>query len=319
MTTAEHLVLHAGLHKTGTTSIQNALKNSGRRFSWGPTRSPLTVDLLEAAFRQGKVISSEALFGWLTPTSLYDAAQSNLAVIAAARVPVHLIVSFREPMDWYRAIYSQFVAEGAAFSVDEFLAGLASSPYFRLSTLIHDIRSALPEAKLSLLAYSSDACGDFSAVTGIRLSCQKRRNVSMSPARTHLAARLNTTQWDVDVRKLLQSRVPPIASPPRSLFTPCQMAQLEPAVADWRQNVLPQLTAPSLPPRFETAEVEDAEPATCGDILEEALAVIDHLLTEASFDADGARWESGRRTEPVADSGIRSAMRHLYRRLRDRS
>ena len=274
----DSLLVHVGLHKTGSTSLQRSLSAAGRL---SPVRriEAVTAESLASARTSRRVVSSEGLLGSMR--TLYAEAGQRLRTLELARVPLHIVLFVREPVAWHQAMFIQRIQEGEAISPAQYMSEVSRLEHFRISRLLDRVREMQREHTVSILMHTRDVVSTFQGVSGLELVRPPRAsNVSMSPARAILASRINAnigSSSHKTVRQVLQHSVPPTSRDHEYLvFGGAQMELLEPAVIDWRENVLPSITAEDVdlaPVTFESEGV-DADA-----VLSEAVIVLSSLLS----------------------------------------
>ena len=172
------LTLHAGLHKTGTTSIQSALDvargNIQRRqiyLRWNDlfeSDAAINVTKLHkirdlSARRWNVVVSSEGALG-----SMSTAYKEAPRVVQELRThlmgtPLRLVVYLRPQHDWVASAYSQFVKEGGLLAPEIYVEGLLSEPTLSHVNLVKGLSDAMGSDDLVLrpFSYRSDVVRDF--------------------------------------------------------------------------------------------------------------------------------------------------------------
>lgn len=274
----DSLIVHVGLHKTGSTSLQSSLRAAGQLASVGRSEA-VTAEALASARASRKVVSSESLLGSMR--TLYAEADQRLRTLERTRVPLHIILFVREPVAWHQAMFIQRIQEGEAISPAQYMSEVSRLDHFRISRLIDRIREMRREHAVSVLMHTRDVIPTFRGVSGLELaSPRERRNASMSPARAILASAINANVESSShkaVRRVLQRSVPPMSRDHEySVWSGAEMELLEPAISDWWKNVLPSVTAEdvNLAPVKSESQGVDADA-----VLSEAVVVLSFLLS----------------------------------------
>ena len=172
------ITVHVGLHKTGSSSIQVALKlmrDSTHRLinTPDPTDDRTEqgwVDRIKAlAHSSDAIFSDENLLG--TPYDGYQLASKRVAILRSALggVPYQLVVYLRPQPDWLPSVYLQGVQEGRTIKADEFWVGIKDQPLLSWPNLIGLLREESGAARVLVRAHtrSRDAVTDFFEVCGL--------------------------------------------------------------------------------------------------------------------------------------------------------
>ena len=170
-------IVHAGLHKTGSTSIQIALRNA--RWPLGRTlllpiegssdsENAWRMRFLKVAESPGALLSDENLLG--SPYDAYSQAArrvTDLSVIMDSR-PISFVAYVRAQPLWLQSLYLQGIQQGRHETPEEFLSPLIKAPnlsWFNLGTVL---RNALGAGSLDIRPYNAkDVVADFFASQGL--------------------------------------------------------------------------------------------------------------------------------------------------------
>ena len=171
------VIVHAGLHKTGSSSIQVALKNS----TWARDRRlDLPVEggnhseeqwlkrFRRLASSSEGVLSDENLLG--SPFDGYVKASQRIAALrdAMGGVPVKFVVYIRPQPQWLQSLYLQGIQQGKPESATEFLEKVFHAPNLSWAVLARVIRNGLGAGDVDLRTYrSSDVVTDFFSSQGL--------------------------------------------------------------------------------------------------------------------------------------------------------
>lgn len=171
------VIVHAGLHKTGSSSIQVALRHStstrGRRLLLPVEGGSQSEEEWLKRFRrlssssQG-ILSDENLLG--SPFDGYaKALQRVTALKSAMSGRTYSFVAYLRPQpQWLESVYLQGIQQGHSESPDEFLDRILGSPNLKWSILGTVIRDQIGADSLDLRPYSSrDVVEDFFRSQGL--------------------------------------------------------------------------------------------------------------------------------------------------------
>ena len=221
------LTIHAGLHKTGSTAIQQYLSRAPKEVRKGlaylkarsnkfsrndgvaiPTNPEQWRALTSRALATHRdvVVSDEGIFGspW-GDSNMYIETQERAGAISrafAGLTDFQVVVYLRPQYQWFESLYTQMIQQGESISPDGFIAKHADSNYVSYSRLVSDLTSVLGGEHLVFRAYrpGNDVVEDFLAVIGRVgppvLDGARLANVSINPAQVELLRRINETGED---------------------------------------------------------------------------------------------------------------------------
>ena len=220
------LTIHVGLHKTGSTAIQQYLAHAPRRttrqlaylgrdnllgsegFQVPTNRKRGRSRALEVlANDRDVVISSEGFLGrgW----SMYANARHNALAMRdhfADHTDFQVVVYLRPQYQWFESAYTQFVQEGNCEPPEEFVGRLLETRYAAYSSLIDDLISVLGSGRLVVRAYTdgTNAVADFLGLIDLpshsSLDFLPRANVSITPQQVQLLRRINESTNDTTLK-----------------------------------------------------------------------------------------------------------------------
>lgn len=196
------LTLHVGLHKTGSTSIQSALRVSTHRphlriwvpgMAGDPLDSGTAQSLVAAAEQRHVVVSSEDLLGdcvdGYAHASLRAGRLKHLYGTADPRVVVYL----RRQTDWLPSVYLQTIQEGRDLSPEDFWSRIEGAPHLTWMNLLGALTEHFPRERLIVQVQdpARDVVDDFFAVSQLgispaSISAPIRENVSISATQAPL-------------------------------------------------------------------------------------------------------------------------------------
>ena len=220
------LTIHVGLHKTGSTAIQeylahapprtarrlaylgpdNLLGSEGFQVPTDPKRGRSRA-LAVLANDRDVVISSEGFLGrgW----SMYaNARHSALAMRDhfADHTDFQVVIYLRPQYQWMESAYTQFVQEGNCEPPEEFVGRLLETRYASYSSLIDDLISVLGSDRLIVRAYTggTNAVADFLGLIDLpaysSLDFLPLANVSITPQQVQLLRRINESTNDTTLK-----------------------------------------------------------------------------------------------------------------------
>ena len=183
--------LHAGLHKTGTTTLQRSLASAGllQRARRADFREPDSFRrvLLEAASNK-RVVSSEHLLGEMY--DIYSTAVERFRHIQQVLERSQLTLYVRPHTQWHAAAYSQIVQQGTILSQRDYEAQIQDQRYFRWKQLASDLLGlSSPSAKVCIRV-SGDVVADYARIIGVPLKSRAWSNQSLSPMALEALVRL---------------------------------------------------------------------------------------------------------------------------------
>lgn len=251
-------VLHVGVHKTGTTSIQAALRMVSHRSALGlllprdgvRVLSDEWVTLLTAsASCLDLVVSDETLLG--DPLDGYSQAEERVDALRRLRPvlgDVQVIVYFRPQASWLPSVYTQSVQGGSAAPPEEFMATLWDAQGLRWMHLLRLLTQAFGTDRVTVRLFDPriDAVGDFFDICRLGGApntggARVEENVSVSAAQVPILRELNSDpalskQERAAVRAFFQIDVGISAGPRMSPFSEELQQRIAEAFAeDWRE------------------------------------------------------------------------------------
>ena len=201
------ITVHCGLHKTGSSAIQLALRgipisasqkivtpNPGDASSDDGLAQRLSV-LTEV---RDSIFSDENLLG--EPYDGYQSAPERVSLLRSSLsgTRYQIVIYLRPQVDWLASVYLQGVQEGRTTDPGDFWASLASSDYLSWSALVNLLREGSGADRIIVRAYarSRDSVADFMGVCGfdgfLRTGRREiRENVSISPLQAPILVALN--------------------------------------------------------------------------------------------------------------------------------
>jgi hypothetical protein len=131
------IIIHVGLHKTGTTFFQNQIFNNvpNAKLIRGPN---FTTQLQK---NKMNIISSEALSG-----APYVRSDAKIRFTIADRIKscfpdARIIIGIREEKSWLKSLYSQFIRNGGFYDFDSWLEKVVDKDYFDQESYIKYLKS----------------------------------------------------------------------------------------------------------------------------------------------------------------------------------
>ena len=201
------ITFHVGLHKTGSSSIQAALRLIRHRRDIRvllPGDTDLASDrslyrwLASQHHTNNVLVSDEGLFG--EAISGYSLLEERLRFFmeAAGGHPWRVIVFLREPQTWLASLYLQTLQEGAAHSPNEFWQRVRGQANINPASLAALLMKQLPEDRLRIgfMTRNQDVVRSFFRLAELgtvppMISGEIRENKSITPAQGVILRRLN--------------------------------------------------------------------------------------------------------------------------------
>ena len=172
------ITIHCGLHKTGSSSIQLALKLLGKskgRVMIVPnptddrTEQGWSGRIKALARSSDAIFSDENLLG--TPDDGYQLAPKRVAMLRDALdgSSYQIVVYLRPQLDWLTSVYLQGVQEGRTIRAEEFWTGIKDEPLLEWSRLLDLLRKESGAERVIARAHtrSRDAVADFFEVCSL--------------------------------------------------------------------------------------------------------------------------------------------------------
>jgi len=345
--TMTDLYIHVGTHKTGTTTIQHALRDTSRAIpekDWtysGTTPTSKEImrakqydktlvqrlnielqSLMQRARSADKVIlSTETLSG--LPTDGYRNSKVVYSMLrdATTQYDVKIIIFLRRQDSFVESMYTQMIHQGEALEFDRFLTQYDSPDALDYSRMLNDFRACFGDQNLIVRSYhKSSETGlliDFAEIIGsksLRSSKQGDKNPSYSRHALEIAKVCNRSLDQgrkLQLRRALQATMAKKRREPFSYFSADQRAGFLNRYEGSNRDVANRYFGGDLESLFPTPNpskpIAHIERLTYDDVAE----LVVHILNETSSNN-----ESG-----VA-AGIRVALsgyprlRSLLRKLR---
>lgn len=214
------LYIHIGSHKTGSTTIQHALKEkseSGLKEGWRYVKTPKCVKELmvvneynstivnnfKKALKKNikphnevthHVMSSESIMG--NPDNGYknSAIVARILREATQEYDVSIIVYLRRQDDFVESMYTQNIHQGRSFDFNTFFDAFKSTEALNYRRILNDFELAFNKENLIVKSYHMASkmglLNDFAGVIDSRLlleSTKKRKNPSYSKSALEIA------------------------------------------------------------------------------------------------------------------------------------
>ena len=172
------ITIHCGLHKTGSSSIQLALKLLGKSKGRVMIVPNPTDDRTEQGWSdrvKELACSSDAIFSdenlLCTPDDGYQLAPKRVAMLRDALdgSSYQIVVYLRPQLDWLTSVYLQGVQEGRTIRAEEFWTGIKDEPLLEWSRLLDLLRKESGAERVIARAHtrSRDAVADFFEVCSL--------------------------------------------------------------------------------------------------------------------------------------------------------
>lgn len=219
--------LHVGLPKTGTSSIQAALRlvtHRSRLAVWTigdhpPPLSPQWSELIRSRASAGDVVvSDETLLGDPSDGYPYVPVHLDRLKSALAHLDVTVVLGLRRQPDWVASVYLQTLHQGATWSDDEYYERIRATGHLSWARTVADLESALDPWPLRVLVHdpSRDSVLDFFSLCGLErppdVGAPIRENVSISAAQAPIVRMLNS-QMSPDVKNKVRQFMQQVSGP----------------------------------------------------------------------------------------------------------
>ncbi len=198
------ITVHVGLHKTGSTSIQAALRLIEHRTDLQivmpcalDDSSSMTSALARDASKR-VIISDENILGSMVDAyALAPHRLSLLRTLLEGR-PFEIVMYVRPQAQWLASVYLQLVQQGQVLSSEQFWASIRSKEYLEWPVLVRLIEESSGAARVRLRAFTDDrdAVADFFACCGLGKVPPAavggiRENISIAASQAPILAALN--------------------------------------------------------------------------------------------------------------------------------
>lgn len=186
------LTIHAGLHKTGSTSIQASLRHAGLLLPAvrADFRSEASLRLrLQSARSRGLIVSSEHFLGEMS--SFYSNSAERLDFLRREFESVQLIVYLRPPLEWHESAFSQLIQQGTAVAEASYFKNSDMSPVADFRELVRIIGEFNRGSSTGWVRWAQNVVSDFSNVIGLGLPRVPKQNISLHPLALEGMRRLN--------------------------------------------------------------------------------------------------------------------------------
>lgn len=218
------IILHLGLHKTGSSAIQHHLAAQGLASPAAWTQAlkagRLDPSWIAAARRRSNrrtvVLSEEATLGSMW--NVYAEAPDRATRIGQAFEGSidRVIVYVRPQIDWLESVYAQRLQRGETLHPDAFLAEMIDAPFLEWDRLVAPLITAFGHARLDVRAYPgrSGVVADFCSAANLpnaQQPTEPRTNVSIPAPRLAILRALNERDGSAHWRPrrwLLQGTIP---------------------------------------------------------------------------------------------------------------
>ena len=255
--------IHIGTHKTGSTTIQHALRDISRAHpeeGWIFSGTTATAKSMmqaqqydqrlvrqfgaefERLVRQARsaqanrvILSSEALSGLPDDGYLNSKAVFSMLHDATSRYPVKVIIFLRRQDSFVESMYTQKIHEGGTLEFENFLHQYDSPGSLDYRRMLDDLGTSFGEQALVVRSYHESArtglLADFGEIIGsesLRYAEQAARNPSYSRHALEIARICNQSLDKSGIRRLkraLQATMPKSRSEPFSYFSDDARAQ----------------------------------------------------------------------------------------------
>lgn len=312
------LTLHVGTHKTGSTSIQRALRQTRwalRGEGWQLLKTPPALDAgfmaatavdparvrrlrrqLARAMGPLALPAPRQLLSWEGCCGLPDHGYRNAPLAAEmlrqatdAFDDTRIVIYLRRQDDFVESMYTQKVQEGASGSFAEFLRGFDAAEALDYELLLDAFARRFGARNLVVRRHGPGAVADFGRALGIGAlqtpRAQRHDNPAMSQAALEIA-RCTNAQLDERqrrrLRRVLQSASPKPAGHGFRFFGPDQRAAFMERHAASNARVAARWFAEGPPTLFAPLHRDAASPVAPTPALqvEQVAPILVHLLSQ---------------------------------------
>lgn len=294
-----HLTIHAGLHKTGSTSIQMSLRKAGLLLpaARADFRSEANLRLkLYSARSRGLIVSSEHFLGEMP--DFYSTAAERIEFLRREFESVQLIVYLRPPLEWHESAFSQLIQQGNAVAEAQYFRNVDMSPVADFRQLVRMVGEFNRDTSTGWIRWAQNVVDDFSHVIGLELPRVPNQNMSLHPLALEGMRRLGERgEFSHSVMRSALAGWKPSGLEPISIFSVETQNRLLSRQMEWVESAGILEYFQAVPLGWEAAARTDVRPAA-KDILnnghmESLLEMIRHTK---SVNSKGAL-EPSRRTK----------------------
>lgn len=290
------LILHAGLHKTGSTTLQTSLRKAGlllptNRSDFRSFRSMATK--LTLAKGSGLVVSSEHLLGEMI--GFYDGSLERIEWLRRNFDSIALIVYLRPQISWHESAFSQLVQQGTPITENEYLETVRQSRVADFRKLVHLISTLNESDSIGWIRSAPDVLHDFSNVLSYPLPRVENQNLSLHPLALGVMQRLRETNEfsQLELRQTLARWVPEHKAH-CSVFSAETQSYFLSKRAEWLECAEILSTFQEIPHGWEQAYPERIKPSVRDVITKELLnSALDFLRSENVRRHTTARTQDG--------------------------
>lgn len=203
------ITVHCGVPKSGSSSIQLALKlaaTADRRLMITPAVGDdhsihgLAVRVRMLASHPEAILSDETLLVGSGESDFFSVRRMNVLRDELAGSPFRVVIYVRPQADWLPSVYTQQIQSGMDVSVNSFWTWAQDQRLFCWSALIHALEAETGAQSVVVRAYtgSRDVVADFFGLCGLGNPPSTgragfRENVSIAAAQTALLRSLNAS------------------------------------------------------------------------------------------------------------------------------
>jgi len=276
------LILHAGLHKTGSTTLQASLREAGVLLSTNRSdfRSHLSIkEKLKLAQARGLVASSEHFLGEMI--GFYASAGERIEWLARTFDSVNLIVYLRPQISWHESAFAQLIQQGTFMTEKEYVELARKSRVADFRSLVRLIGGLNRFAATGWVRFSADVVDDFSSILGYSLPRVESQNLSLHPIALEAMRRLKSTRKfsQAEMRQRLARWVPENAAN-FSVFSPETQSYFLSKEPEWLECAQILSTFQEIPAGWEHAFPRQIKPWAKANFSQEHMNSVLALLQE---------------------------------------
>ena len=216
------LLLHVGLHKTGSTTLQKILPKLCRHdhhniFIPDGYKKLLDLEkqeewcnsLIKMSRQKNVILSSEGALGSMA--NLYEDLPERVRLIAKRfknANDLKIILCLREPLSWIESLYAQKINEGYSITTQEYVHNICLSNYCGYRNIIDQLYRYIDKSALKVVVYGGSAVQDILLEMGFSSDLiypylsRKNFNESAKGASLELFRRMNKFSTPAESRVL---------------------------------------------------------------------------------------------------------------------
>ena len=272
--TRGRLLVHAGLHKTGSTSLQESLRSSGLLLpsvrADFRSEDRLALRLRQARVR-GLIVSSEHFLGEMV--NFYSTAAQRLDWLRREFDSVTLIVYLKPHLEWHESAFSQLIQQGTPMTEIEYIRSIEQSPVADFRELARLITRFNTSTSIGLVRWAPNVVEDFSGVIDFNLPHSQKRNISLHPLALEAMRRMtHSGAFRHDKMRLILKSWAPETPCDTSIFSEETQSYFIGKQAEWLATAEILSSFQEVPPGWEEAFKTGTRPSARDTFTDEHLS-----------------------------------------------